>query len=291
MSHYYRSLEEAPTWMRNVKQVVMEFVRKDGTELVWASRRLKKDVEVVEVAIKNENERGGALRYASRELKNNKGIVMMAVKRWGLNIRWASIELKNDRDVVLAAVTSGMKVTEMYPGIDLYCPDCYKYASDALRGDLDIVYAAARRFGMTIENAHRSVQYDGVLVTIAVKQCLGVYKKELESGTNEIVEVDEVYNEEVYAVKAFDEMGWFVRRQIKKGVINENELIHIAAVNGLRWTHGMKELIEENRGGILQFVDEETGLFPFMTMASSSVCDTSTLFELIKCKPEIVFLR
>ncbi len=106
---------------------VLEAVKCNGQNLLYASENLKNDYEIVYEAIQND---GFSFKYASRELKSNKDIVLIAVQKRGYALQYVSSDLKEDKQVVLAAVSSWGNALE--------------YASEKLRTDREVVLQALK---------------------------------------------------------------------------------------------------------------------------------------------------
>jgi hypothetical protein len=105
------------------------------------------DVEIFEELVRVENQ-GELVRYASERLRGNSELMLRAVENpnleftsYGNNrvigetgspLEYASNELKNDREVVLNAIYHSV--------------DAFKLASPELRGDPEVIWAAANQF-------------------------------------------------------------------------------------------------------------------------------------------------
>ena len=98
------------------------------TVLNLASTELQDDREVVLHCVKNGVD---AIKHASARLRGDKEIILAAARKWNSDtvLNLASTELQDDRDVVLHCVKN--------------CGDAIKHASARLRGDKEIILAAA----------------------------------------------------------------------------------------------------------------------------------------------------
>ena len=97
-----------------------------------ASTELQDDREVVLHCVKS---RGDAIKHASARLRGDKEMILAAANNWFVTkivLECASTELQDDRDVVLHCV----KIRG----------DAIKHASARLRGDKEIILAAARKW-------------------------------------------------------------------------------------------------------------------------------------------------
>jgi len=128
--------------------------------LSYASGALGHDREVVRAAVRED---GTALEYASSELRADKSIVMDAV-RTGATGAWpgawlglASEALRGDSEVVLAAGTR-------------YVARALSYATDAVKEDRAVVLVAVRMDGMALRYAAGSIKGDREVVLEAVRQ-------------------------------------------------------------------------------------------------------------------------
>ena len=187
-------------------------------------------------------------------------------------MEYASEQLQNDEEVVLAAVTD--------------CGVALQYASDKLQNDKAIVLAAVSQDGNAFDHASEDLQDDLEVVQTAIIQLL--------IKRYNIMDTDNTEHENERELK---EMGRSIcELVVSKQLLAPLEIIHIASARGLHWDHGMSKLIEQDCTTVLDCKDETTGLYPFMTFASSSDeqekwrIDLNTLFEMIKKHPQIVQL-
>ena len=97
-----------------------------------ASAELQDDREVVLHCVKNAMHKGDAIKHASARLRGDKEIILAAAEKWqsATVLNLASSELQDDREVVLHCVKNN--------------GDAIKHASARLRGDKEIILAAAR---------------------------------------------------------------------------------------------------------------------------------------------------
>ncbi len=138
------------------REAALDLVQKDGRNLQELSDVFRNDIEIGQAAIMNW---GNALAFANPELRKNKEVVLIAIEKSysGSDIlQYVSEELRNDKDVVLAAVSKH--------------GDSLKYASEDLRKDRDVVLAAVRRSGGSLQYTSKELRDDKELVLIACTQ-------------------------------------------------------------------------------------------------------------------------
>ncbi|MDP6527723.1 MAG: DUF4116 domain-containing protein, partial [Candidatus Pacebacteria bacterium] len=124
-----------------------------GSAFRYAAKSLKKDREIVMVAVKTF---GCALEFADKSLLKDKEIVLATVKQNGNVIQAADTSLKKDREIVLAAVKQDQ------------C--AFKYADKSLKKDKEIVLEAVKQEGWNLEYADKSLKKDKEVVLAAVKR-------------------------------------------------------------------------------------------------------------------------
>jgi hypothetical protein len=76
---------------------IRTLVKENGSNLEFASNRLKDNMDIVKSAIENN---GLSLQFISEELRNDKEIVLMAINQNPKAIEFASIGLQNDTDII-----------------------------------------------------------------------------------------------------------------------------------------------------------------------------------------------
>lgn len=75
------------------KKELLEAIKKDGSALMYASRKLKNDKDFILEAVKKDS---FALYCASRKLKDDKEVVLEAVKKRGYALYYASERLQEE---------------------------------------------------------------------------------------------------------------------------------------------------------------------------------------------------
>ena len=140
----------------NKDEVLYQASQNGYTSLRKASKELKKDMDIIKAAILNNS---SAFTKIDAEflpiLKQNKPFFLDVLKKNGLILEYASNELKGDIDIVSTAISqNGMAL---------------KHASDELQNNKDIVLNAVKQSGMVLEYAPL-LQNDKDIVLQAVKQ-------------------------------------------------------------------------------------------------------------------------
>ena len=132
LTHDNISLSEvSPRRLNQNKRVVTTAVEKDGKNLQYASKELKKDYTIVYAAVM---QNGEALKYTDSSMKERRDVVLAAVTQTGAALQFANKRLRCDLEVVTAAISSS--------------PIAIKYAakstSKSFRNKKDIMYAAVK---------------------------------------------------------------------------------------------------------------------------------------------------
>ena len=89
-------LKEYPDELRRNKQIVLEILKKNGSELIYVSEELRSDKEVVLEAVK---QNGRTLYNASNDLKSDKEVVLVSVRNDAIFLNYASESLKSDKKI------------------------------------------------------------------------------------------------------------------------------------------------------------------------------------------------
>lgn len=116
--------------MQSNREVVLAAVKTRGGVLSAASPELKFDREIVTAAVTNE---GDALLGADSAYLNDAEVVKLAASKWPHALHYATPEMCDNKDVVLAAVRGARPSTAL------------QYASERLRGAVDVVMTAMRK--------------------------------------------------------------------------------------------------------------------------------------------------
>ena len=190
-------LKFASTELQDDREVVLHCVKNGGNAIEHASARLRGDKEIILAAATAKGtteywKRNSAtvLYLASAELQDDRDVVLHCVKNGGDAINHASARLRGDKEIILAAATGeygtfnsdtvlNLASTELQDDRDvvLHCVKRHgyaiKHASARLRGDKEIILAAASKWNSaTVLNlASAELQDDREVVLYCVKNC------------------------------------------------------------------------------------------------------------------------
>jgi len=182
----------------NNKEEVLEAIRQNGLNIIYASKEIKEDEEVLLEAIGNNSEAirevnaallgnkefmlkalarsnnatnyrldANPLIYASEELKHDKEFVLEVVKQNGSALRYADY-FKKDKDIVIEAVKSNGFALE--------------YADETLRNDKEVVLEAVKKFGYALMEASWELKDDKDVVMAALKQIREETDRAIKNG-------------------------------------------------------------------------------------------------------------
>ena len=172
------SLKHASVRLRNDRALVRRAVAIDGEALRCASDALRDDFELVLLAVKNN---GMALDYASERLRGNPEIVTAALQSRGSALRYASESIRSDPHFARLAVfhqESGTGIGNYLPG-SFYGDKAlmmiavqrnytsFRYVSDALRDDDELVSMVLNYHGEQLEFASARLRDDRDMVCLA----------------------------------------------------------------------------------------------------------------------------
>jgi len=165
------ALRSAPEKMKNVKEVVMAAVQKDGSYgLRYAAEDMKNDKEVVMAAVQ---QNGHALQYAPEDMKQDKEVVMAAVQQNGMALEYAPEDMKKDKEVVMAAVQQNASALKNAP------EDMRKELVEEARSfditvqELCAVAAYPKIIQLFLSEGSDSGGYDGASLTISCRDLEG----------------------------------------------------------------------------------------------------------------------
>ena len=162
--------------MYSNKSKMLQSVKKDGSKLMYASRPLTEDKEIVLAAVKNN---GRALYWASDELLSDKEVVLAAVKNDGSAIEFASYALQKDKEVLIASVKNNIYALYTYRELqhdkDIFMaaiPIGYslQFASAALRADKAFILSLVKKNGMALEFVSHELKQDKDVIYAALTQ-------------------------------------------------------------------------------------------------------------------------
>ncbi len=163
----------------NDKKIFIQVARCFGASIFDIHESLKKDREIVLVAVK---QHGWALEYADESLKQDREIVLAAVQQHdGSALEYADESLKQDREIVLAAVQQHCNALQFADGIFKKDREivlaavkesgwALEYADESLKQDREIVLAAVQQHGSVLQHADKPLKKDREIVLAAVKE-------------------------------------------------------------------------------------------------------------------------
>eukprot|EP01061_Rhynchopus_euleeides_P030276 TRINITY_DN50353_c0_g1_i1.p1 TRINITY_DN50353_c0_g1~~TRINITY_DN50353_c0_g1_i1.p1 ORF type:complete len:621 (+),score=142.88 TRINITY_DN50353_c0_g1_i1:126-1865(+) len=142
------------------RDTVMEALPHASPCLRWASPRLRNDPEVVMLAMRMCPHTGtaihsDALEYAGEELRGNPAFLMRCVQVAPTSLRHASDRLRQDPELVWAAVSRDYRA--------------FQFAHRSLRGNADFVTRCVALYGGCFEHAHRRLRNSRKLGLLALK--------------------------------------------------------------------------------------------------------------------------
>ena len=155
---------------------MLQAVKNAGITLIYATRKLTEDKEIVLAAVKNN---GRALYYACDELKADKEVVLAAVKNDGSAIEFASASLQKEKDVRLASVRNNIYALYTYRELqhdkDIFTAAIsigysLQFASAALRGDKEFILSLVKKNGMALECVSAALKQDRDVIYAALTQ-------------------------------------------------------------------------------------------------------------------------
>lgn len=168
------------------KKAVLELVKQDPRNFVYASAELKADKEVAKVAVEAN---GLFLKETSPKLRNDPEMVMLAVQNNGLALEFASPELQGNSDIVKVAMQqnqeAGQFVSEEYR-LGIYKQQkvqlikslrndgtLLRFAPYKMRNDPEVVLEAVLQNGLALQYATNEMKKDKDIVLTAVTQYSG----------------------------------------------------------------------------------------------------------------------
>jgi hypothetical protein len=115
------SLEYASPQLKNDKNIVINAVIQDGRATLFSSNKILNDFEFAKLVLSETK----SLRYLHVKFKAEHSFAFEAVKLNPRNFQFVSTELKNCREIVWCAVQQ--------------CGECYLYASDSMKSELEVL--------------------------------------------------------------------------------------------------------------------------------------------------------
>lgn len=135
LSEHEYALEDCPQYS-DYKQVVVNILDFDGAQLEFVSYRLKCDIEVIVVALKNTI---SAYKYIPEEIKNNKDKMLEIIEKRSLPLEWLNNVFQEDEDIVLALAKSN------------YASMFFKNLPDKFKNNKAIALAAVHKNALNIQ--------------------------------------------------------------------------------------------------------------------------------------------
>ena len=138
-------LESLSPRLRDDREYVKRWCEK-GTGVIYASDRLKNDLELCRMAIENR----ASLKSMGEAVKDDYDTVHLAVERNRFNLEYASERLRNDPVIVLTALNGHFPYMENWVGPEYFGfiqpVDLYEYIGDELKRDSDFAKIVCRGF-------------------------------------------------------------------------------------------------------------------------------------------------
>ena len=135
------------------KQVLLDWVKREGLLLSYSNKELRNDPEVVLAAVKQD---GRALLYTSEELRNNPEIVLAAVSQNGLALEYALEDLQNNPEIVFAAIVQNH--------------NSFKFASNKLKKDKDFLLECSKKNLLIVEYFPQDLFEDSGMLDFIISQ-------------------------------------------------------------------------------------------------------------------------
>lgn len=134
------------------RAVVLEAVRQNGQALSCAAPALQADRELLREALRQDS---SALSLAPPELRADRQLVIEAVRCNGMCLEWADPRLQADRGVLLEAVRQNGRAL--------------RFAAPELRADQEVVMEAVRHTGVALCYAARRLRANREVVCAALR--------------------------------------------------------------------------------------------------------------------------
>ena len=152
---------------------MLECVRRDASNLQYASEALQDDVHLVLEALRS--------KVASPRLQRDHSLVLLAVTTDGHSLQYACSDLQNNIDIVRAAVAQNwdslqyadrtlLHTTDIVHSVLPEHPQALQYASAEVRNDVSIVGPLAKKDVQCLSYAGPAVLSDRAFILSAVQQ-------------------------------------------------------------------------------------------------------------------------
>jgi hypothetical protein len=189
---------------RNDKNAMISIIstENNGVGLFFASKKLKKDPDVVLAAIQKDDT--FPLKFASKKLRNSYDFMLKAVQKnpWALEL--ASEDFRDNEDIVLAVIQQDARVLQ--------------FASKKLRNSYDFMLKAVQKNSWVLELASEDLRNNEDIVLAAMQK--QPYSLQYAS--------DELRNNYDFMLKAVQLDPWLL--QYASDDLKNNKALTLAAV-------------------------------------------------------------
>jgi len=168
------------------KKLALEELKKRGANYSMLSKKLKKDKQIIQVALENDM----PFYMLDEKLRKDKAMILMALKYDSSEFRSVDPVFKKDRDVLLASLNdsydSAVKNLEFAPAalrkdgdfiLDAIkikpkakSPSIFDYADESLKKDKAFIQKAVQVYGRVLCEAGEIFKKDKELVLLALRQ-------------------------------------------------------------------------------------------------------------------------
>lgn len=164
------------------RDIVLVAVKQLGRALKFAPPAMQDDEEVVGAAVMS-RDTIQAFQYASPRLKRDAEFILKMLSKNSLMLQYVDVSLKNDKDFMSKALAINID-SSRYGGesikkdkeIGLYAinhdhgnGEAFRQLNISLRDDIDVAWAAIKRYGGSYKNLSDRLKFDRDLALAAVK--------------------------------------------------------------------------------------------------------------------------
>lgn len=174
--HVVNSLRSQNSKYSDSKWALWVAMTLDGRMIMYASDRLKSDLDTVLRAVRRN---GSSLEYVSDDLKQKMDVVLAAVRQYADSLQHASNQMKSDPTIVLAAIRSDVDSFEfaddrlkddpqfVMEAVSINT-ESLRYATDSVKNNREVILTAVERDGNSLQHASESMKADRAIVLQAV---------------------------------------------------------------------------------------------------------------------------
>ena len=137
---------------RSDREIVLEAVKHKAWNIHYADAKLKKDKEILEIAICG----GAGLEFADTKMAQNRELILEYVKNGGYDLENIDPKLKKDKSFALEVVKKS--------------GDLLKYFDNKLKIDREVVISAIKNDGYSLEYADKSLKQDEEILLMALQK-------------------------------------------------------------------------------------------------------------------------